>query len=324
VPADYSDPADEMPGTSLAWTKGMRLFVRRQRTPGPLEECPAVLYVHGATFPSGLSVGYPFEGRSWASELAAAGFDVWALDFAGYGRSSRYPQQDLDPAGAPPLGRAAGPAGAGEQLATVLEHIGEVRGDGRVSLVAHSWGTIAAGVAATSYPELIDRVVLFGPITRRSPSRQETSAPLGAWHPLTVQDQYERFVADVPRGHPPVLTRQFPRWARDWLATDPNATERTPPSVRTPSGPRADIFGAWSGNLAYDPALIEASTLIVRGEWDSLCTDADARWLFDALTGAPMRREVKISGGTHLMHLESSRFGLYRESETFLLGGDGP
>jgi hypothetical protein len=35
-----------------------------------------VLYVHGATFPSALAVGYRFDGRSWMDELAAVGFDV--------------------------------------------------------------------------------------------------------------------------------------------------------------------------------------------------------------------------------------------------------
>ena len=53
-------------------------------------------------------------------------------------------------------------------------------------------------------------------------------------------------------------------------------------------------------------------------------TDADARWLFDALKNALNKRDVKISRGTHLMHLESSRYALYREAQTFLEAGDQP
>ena len=49
-----------------------------------------------------------------------------------------------------------------------------------------------------------------------------------------------------------------------------------------------------------------------------MCTDQDARWLFDALRASPMRCDVKISRATHLMHLEASRFALYREAEAFL------
>ena len=37
----------------------------------------AVLYVHGATFPSALSVAHRFDGRSWRDALCEAGFDVW-------------------------------------------------------------------------------------------------------------------------------------------------------------------------------------------------------------------------------------------------------
>ena len=61
---------------------------------------------------------------------------------------------------------------------------------------------------------------------------------------------------------------------------------------------------------------------IIRGEWDSLVTDADARWLFDALSTAPIKRDIKISRSTHLMHLETMRYALYRESIGFLLNDD--
>jgi hypothetical protein len=70
--------------------------------------------------------------------------------------------------------------------------------------------------------------------------------------------------------------------------------------------------------------LIRAPVGIIRGEWDTASTDADAHWLFDALKNSPVRRDVKISHATHLMHLEESRFALYREAETFLKGNDLP
>ncbi len=234
---------------------GVDLFVRRFPALASRRgqaASPAVLYVHGATFPSGLSVAYPFDGRSWAGELAAVGLDLWAFDFVGFGRSSRYAQQGCDPAGVAPLGRAGGAAGGGEQVVQVLEHVIDARGGGRVSLLAHSWGTIAAGLAATRRPELVDRLVLFGPITRREQAGLPDPDSLGAWHSLTVQAQYDRFLEDVPAGHPPVLSHEhFEHWGQDWLATDPTSATRTPPTVRTPSGPPADILTAWSGDLAY-------------------------------------------------------------------------
>jgi hypothetical protein len=46
-------------------------------------------------------------------------------------------------------------------------------------------------------------------------------------------------------------------------------------------------------------------------------TDTDAHWLLNALKNSPVRRDVKISRATHLMHLEESCFAFYRETETF-------
>ena len=55
---------------------------------------------------------------------------------------------------------------------------------------------------------------------------------------------------------------------------------------------------------------------------DGLLPDEDARWLFDAFTGAPIKRDIKISRATHLMHLEAMRLALWRESIGFLSGED--
>jgi hypothetical protein len=97
-----------------------------------------------------------------------------------------------------------------------------------------------------------------------------------------------------------------------------------PTSVKTPSGPWQDIATSGAGDLAYDPGLIRAPVAIIRGEWDSLATDADARWLFDALKASPVKRDVKIGRATHLMHLEENRYALYREAQTFLDECDHP
>ena len=128
----------------------------------------------------------------------------------------------------------------------------------------------------------------------------------------------KRFVEDVPPGHPPVLIEpDLAEWGAAHLATDPDANGRTPPAVRIPNGPQADIIAAMSGQLPYQPGRIVAPTLIVRGAWDGLCRDADAAWLMNAL-GAKEKADVVIPAATHLMHLEHGRDGLFAATADWL------
>ncbi|HEV2187133.1 MAG TPA: alpha/beta hydrolase [Stellaceae bacterium] len=293
---------------------GLSLFLRHLPRSGPR----AVLYVHGGTFPSALSIAHRFDGRSWRDSLCDAGFDVWGLDFHGFGLSDPYPEMAGPAEAHPPLGRAAD---CSRQLEAAVRFIGERRGSPRVSLVAHSWGTIVAGEFAGRCPELVDRMVFFGPIARRAHQGERQRLP--GWRLISLNDQWDRFTADVPAGESPVLSRRhFDQWGELYLDTDPDSRSRSPAAVKNPSGAFQDIYDAWAGELAYDPARIQAPVAIIRGEWDGMCPDADARWLFDALKNSPFRRDIKIARATHLMHLEESRFALYRETECFLAGGD--
>lgn len=299
---------------------GLRLFLRYLAPPDDAaSDGRVVLYVHGGTFPSALSIAHRFDGRSWRDELCAAGFHVWGLDFHGFGRlSDPYPEMTEPADNHPPLGRAEE---AARQLEAAVRFIRARHGVSRISLVAHSWGTIVAGRFAGRCPELVDRLVFFGPIVRREPAAQPVRLP--GWRLISVQDQWDRFTAEVPTGEPPVLARRhFEAWGAAYLDADPDSRSRTPAAVKVPCGAFQDIFDAWVGVLAYDPALIRAPVAIIRGEWDGMCTDADARWLFDGLRASPTRRDVKIARATHLMHLEANRGALYREAEVFLRGGD--
>jgi pimeloyl-ACP methyl ester carboxylesterase len=248
----------------------------------------------------------------------------WALDFAGYGESDRHPEM-REPAHAHgPLGRAEG---CSRQIAEAIRFIRTRTHARAVSIVAHSWGTLPASLYTTREAANVDRLVLFGPVTERPPAARSRKDPLPGNEPaydfVTIRDQRDRFVGYVPSGEAPALdVRHFDAWAPAYLASDPASATRTPPSVQVPFGPSSDIERARGGTLAYDPAGITCPTLIVRGEWDSVTTDADAHCLYHALSACPLKRDVTISRGTHVMHLERSRFQLYREVQTFLSGRD--
>jgi pimeloyl-ACP methyl ester carboxylesterase len=313
------DPREEhffIPGPH----SGLKLFLRYLPAIKSLRR--PVLYVHGATFPSALSIAHRFDGRSWRDALCEAGFDVWALDFQGFGHSDRYSEMDMEPNSTPPLCNATD---AAKQLELVVRFILEHQAVSRLALISHSWGSMPAGRFAGRHPELVDRWVLFGPIARRPPRRYETAPSAPAWRTITVEDQWKRFVEDVPPDATPVLSRRhFDEWGERYLDSDAGSRRRTPSGVQVPLGPFNDILRAWHGDLAYDPAQVRAPVAIVRGEWDGLLPDADSRWLFDAFKASPIRRDIKINRATHLMHLELMRPALYRETNEFLAGGDEP
>ena len=50
---------------------------------------PVVLFVHGAGTPGAVGFDVAHQDYSWMAYLARAGFDVFAMDTTGYGRSTR-------------------------------------------------------------------------------------------------------------------------------------------------------------------------------------------------------------------------------------------
>jgi pimeloyl-ACP methyl ester carboxylesterase len=300
---------------------GLKIFLRHLPPANrrPVKEGWVALILHGGTLPSAASCAFKFDGHSWMDDLSDAGFDVWALDFLGYGESDRYPEMSAPANANPPPGRAVQ---ASLQVSRAVDFICKKQKVPKVSIISHSWGTLVAGVFATQEPSRLDRLVLYGPVALRhqlAPSNEQ----IPAYTYVTEEQQWKRFSGWAPASEPSVLEKRH--WGvlgPTYIASDPTSRTRTPPSVQVPGGPDTDLADAWGGKLIYDPAKIESPTLIIRGEWETITTDEDARWLYKALTNVPLKRDVVISRATHVMHLERSRYQVYREVQVFLEGND--
>lgn len=278
---------------------------------------PSVLYVHGATFPAGLSLNYRIDGRSWADDLHARGFDVWSFDFAGYGASDHPALMQLKSV---PREKVPGRApDAAHQIERVVRYIRAETRQRRVSIIAHSWGTIPAGLFAGKHPDWVEKLVLFGPVAQRDGRALET-VPTAPANFISAPDQWKSFQSRLPDNAPlPISKDRFDRWVKVYLASDPTSNQRTPPSVRAPAGPVVDFNAAWNGHFPYDPATVRTPTLIVRGEWDAITRDADAAWLIKAMKNVPGGvQDVKVPRGAHRMHLEDNRQALFNAVGDFL------
>ena len=196
---------------------GLSLFLRHLPPPEGTPARGIVLYVHGATFPSALSIAHRFDGRSWRDELCEAGFHVWGFDFHGYGHSDPYPAMAEPPDGCEPLCTVED---AWRQLELAVRFICQHHATERISLIAHSWGTIVAGRFAD---RLSEARRASGAVRRHRAARRRRRAaalpavaigfaagPMAAFHRRSAGRRTARAVAPAFRPMERTLSGQRP------------------------------------------------------------------------------------------------------------------
>jgi pimeloyl-ACP methyl ester carboxylesterase len=300
---------------------GLRLFVRNKRTAGERNQGPqkTVLFVHGATYPSTVTFDYAIDGSSWMDVMAAAGFDAWLVDLAGYGNSERPAEMSQPAADNPPL---VDTSRAVADVACVVDFILGHCGLERLNLIGYSWGTTICGDFAGRCPDQVARLVLYGAgWLRDEPPAINVSGEIGAYRYVEATQARDRWLIGrndeeaamiVPPG-------RIDEWTAAAVASDPEAGLSDPPRLRAPCGVVKDVREyMMQGRPRYDPGRIEAATLVVVGEWDMETTPSQCRAVFERLSAAADRRLVVIGRGTHSLLLENQRHVLHRTVDGFL------
>jgi pimeloyl-ACP methyl ester carboxylesterase len=156
---------------------------------------------------------------------------------------------------------------------------------------------------------------------------QFNAAGFGAYRLSTADSlvgNWDRSIptADKSSWRDPAVLAAYQRAA---LASDPAATQRTPPSFRAPSGAFEDTFYLATGRQLWDASLIQARTLIVRSERDFWSRPEDPQRLAEHLVHAAAVKLVVLPDATHLAHLDRPEHGrdvLLREVLAFLATDD--
>ncbi|OON42006.1 alpha/beta hydrolase [Izhakiella australiensis] len=308
--------------TIPAATAGIELNLRHRRPQGQtrFDASRTIMMMHGATYSSGSLFDTPLEGASFIDWLAAAGFDVWALDVRGYGASTR-PAAMLAPAAdnAPAVGTEI----AVSDLSCAIEYVLQRQGLTQLNIIGMSWGGSVTGSYTSRHPDKVRRLGLIAPqwlTSGRAPL--DPGGELGAWRIIEVNAMEKRWLSGAPQHKRATLIPPggFAAWKAQTLSEEPDEALRRQDMMRASNGPVQDTRDYWTVDRPfYDPAAITVPLLLLHGEWDVDVPVSLAQAWFLRATGAPWKRWIEIGEATHMMVLEKNRVQVYQALSDFFL-----
>jgi pimeloyl-ACP methyl ester carboxylesterase len=313
-----------------------QIYVRERVKAGvALRGAPAAdrvaLFVHGAGTPAEVAFDVPYQDYSWMAYLANAGFDVFAMDTTGYGRSTRPPAMN-DPCNlsaaqqklfVPRLLPAPCPPSYPHQLTTiasdwndvgaVVDYIRALRRVDRVSLLAWSLGGPRSAGYAAEHPDKVHRLVLLAPAYNRNAAAAAPKLPADGV-PMNTQSHDEFTVnwnrqVGCPDQYHPAASDAV--WA-EMLASDPvGATWGS--GVRR--APQTTTWG-WTPAVA---AKTRIPTLMVAGAHDKQVPPERVRDLYADL-GASEKVFIDLACSSHNAMWERNHLLLFKASLEWLTG----
>ena len=253
-----------------------------------------ILLVHGLTY-SSHEFDINYEDYSLARLLARAGYAVWRVDVAGYGRSEAVedgftPDSDY----------------AGEDINAAVELIVAQTGLDKIDVLGWSWGTVTSSRFAVKYPEHLNKLILYAPIL----CGLGDSAVEEAFHYNTWEHAADDFQRDADGSY-------------DLTITDPVVIELYCSSCwhydrdYSPNGGRRDLLVDSSVKLIDLPG-IRAQTLVICGDRDPyLNYDLVSAVLDDLPDGSKL---VVIPGASHALMIEAPFYHEFQENVLAFLG----
>lgn len=261
---------------------GVRLHVWEKYVDSPADKKVVVL-AHGSATAGKESFDLQVPGKpsySLMDALARAGFDVFALDARGFGRSTR------------PEGHMTTKE-ASDDLGAVVDHVLALRGVPKVSLLGWSWGTQYGGMFVAAHPGKVDRYVSYAQMHVDSPD-------LARRRPLVETYRRAAYVTIPEAGWKPRFASMTPAEANDPEVIDAFARAAVQAEPRTPLGPQLDLTTAMP---MVHPKLIPVPTLLIHGQHDDV-SDPDGLFPFFRQLPNPYKRYTVIPDAGHMMHLQ--------------------
>ncbi len=298
---DNSTPDRVWSGEYWAKKGEISLYIYRKRVGAPKRgelAKPVLFLAHGSSVSARPSFDLTVPGHndySLMAKFAEFGFDVWTMDFEGYGRSSVGPGNSDIATGA-------------ENIWAAAEVILRETGQSRFHLMGESSGALRAGSFAMAHSQSVKRLVLvsFTYTGQGSPtlSKRSESVEYYRTHNRRPRDR------DMIRS---IFTRDKPGTS-DPAVAEAMADAELKFGDTVPTGSYLDMTTKLP---IVDPAKLPVPVLIARGEYDGIATEDDLLNFFRKLP-VPDRQFTILPGASHSIALGLNRRQFWHVMRSFL------
>jgi pimeloyl-ACP methyl ester carboxylesterase len=299
---EKSGAANEKIWSNEYWAqkRDVKLYMFRKRVGAPQAGKPAlpVLFlVHGSSI-SSTSFDLTVTGKgeySLMDTFARFGFDVWTMDFEGYGKSSRTEGNSNIADGV-------------EDLKAAMPVVARETGEQKFHVFGESSGALRAGAFAMAHPEMINRLVLaaFTYTGEGSPTLADRAKQVEFYktHNRRPRDR------DMIRS---IFTRDKPGTS-DPAVGEALADAEMKYGNDIPTGTYLDM----TAHLPIvDPLKVHVPVLLVRGEYDGIATEVDLLSFYKQLPYAD-RQMIILPGAAHALTLGLNRQQFWHVMRAFL------
>lgn len=291
------------------------------------------LFVHGAGTPAEVAFDVPYKDYSWMAYLARAGFDVFAMDMTGYGRSTRpavmndacnfgkeqqaqFVGTALKAACSPSYDKPVTTMSSDwNDLGAVVDYIRAQRHVDKIALLGWSQGGPRTAGYTARNPDKVSRLVVLAPAYNRD-MPGDAPATLPTTDALMNSQSESDFTANWDRqvGCPDQYEQGASRavWSR-MIASDPVGATWGTGVRRAPSVP------TWGFNKAV-AAKITVPYLMISGQHDKQVDPRRVRDLFADL-GSTNKVFIDLACSSHNAMWEKNHMLLFQASLEWLTNG---
>jgi pimeloyl-ACP methyl ester carboxylesterase len=224
------------------------------------------------------------------------GYDVWAIDFESYGKSTRNPKANSDV--------KSGVADLEAMIPIVMRETGQQK----FHFMGSSSGALRTAAYAAAHPDRVDRIVL-GAYTytgKGSPTLTDRAKDLEFYQKNNTRPRPRSMLASI-------FTRDKPGTG-DPRAAEALADAELKYGDSVPTGTYLDM----TSKLPIIPAsTIKCPTLLIRGCYDGIATEEDILEMFHELPN-PDKQLIVLAGTAHNLGLSYNRNLFWHAAHSFL------